>query len=99
MVETLDDIEFETRTVGLLVLTMPVPHRLGLVKIVDGVCLITEQVDMGYGVEAEVATQSRLTEPQAFYDAPGFFALALQRDFFSSFSSCHCPWPMNRCIA
>ena len=70
MIATLDDIEFETRTVGPLVLTTPVLRRLGLAEIVDRVCPIAEQADMGHGVIAELAIQCRLTEPQALYDMP-----------------------------
>ena len=70
MNETLDDIEFETRTVGPLVLTTPVLRRLSLAEIVDRVCPIAEQAAMGYGVVAELAVQCRLTEPQALYDMP-----------------------------
>jgi hypothetical protein len=70
MIETLEDIEFETRTVGPLVLTTPVLRRLGLAEIVDRVCPIAEQADMGHGVVAELAVQCRLTEPQALYDMP-----------------------------
>jgi hypothetical protein len=70
MLETLNDIELETRTVGPLVLTTPVLRRLCLAKIVDRVCPIAEQADMGHGVVAELAIQCRLTEPQALYDMP-----------------------------
>jgi hypothetical protein len=70
MIGTLNDIELETRTVGPLVLTTPVVRRLGLAKIVDRVCPIAEQADMGHGVVAELAIQCRLTEPQALYDMP-----------------------------
>jgi hypothetical protein len=68
MIETLGAIEFETRTVGPLVLTTPVLRHLGLVEIVDRVCPIAEQADMGHGVVAELVVQCRLTEPQALYD-------------------------------
>ncbi len=70
MIETLDDIEFETRMVGPMVLTTPVLRRLGLAEKVDKLCAIGEQADMSYGVVAEMITQCRLTEPQAIYDMP-----------------------------
>lgn len=70
MNETLDDIEFETRTIGPLVLTMPILRRLGLAEIVDRRCPVAEQADMGHGVVAELVVQCRLTEPQALYDMP-----------------------------
>jgi transposase len=70
MIETLGDIEFETRMVGPMVLTTPVLHRLGLAEKVDRLCAIGEQADMGHGVVAELVTQCRLTEPQALYDMP-----------------------------
>ncbi|MBT9162321.1 MAG: hypothetical protein DDT27_00876 [Dehalococcoidia bacterium] len=50
MIETLGDVEFETRVVGPLVLTTPFLRRLGLVRIVDKHCSIAEQADMGHGV-------------------------------------------------
>ena len=70
MIETLDDIEFETRMVGPMVLTTPVLRRLGLAEKVDRLCAIGEQAEMGHGVVAEMVTQCRLTEPQAMYDLP-----------------------------
>ncbi|MFW0860177.1 MAG: IS1634 family transposase [Dehalococcoidia bacterium] len=70
MIETLGDVEFETRVVGPLVLTTPFLRRLGLARIVDKHCSIAEQADMGHGVVAELVVQCRLTEPQALYDMP-----------------------------
>jgi len=68
MIETLDEVEFETRTVGPLVLTTPILGSLGLAEIVDRLCPVAEQADLGHGVVAELVVQGRLTEPQALYD-------------------------------
>lgn len=70
MIETLGEVEFETRTIGPLVLTTPFLRRLGLAEIVDRLCPVAEQAEMGHGVVAELAVQCRLTEPQALYDMP-----------------------------
>ena len=51
-VERIENVEFETRTVGPLVLTTPFLHRLGLAEIVDRLCPVSEQADMGHGVVA-----------------------------------------------
>jgi len=71
-VERVENVEFETRTIGPLVLTTPFLRRLGLAKIVDRLCPVSEQADMGHGVVAELVVQCRLTEPQALYDMPGW---------------------------
>jgi len=71
-VERIENVEFETRTVGPLVLTTPFLRRLGLAEIVDRLCPVSEQADMGHGVVAELVVQCRLTEPQALYDMPGW---------------------------
>jgi transposase len=68
MIETLDEVEFETRTVGPLVLTTPFLRNLGLAEIVNRLCPVEEQADMGHGVVAEMVVQCRLTEPRAMYD-------------------------------
>lgn len=68
MIETLGEVEFETRTVGPLVLTTPFLRSLGFSEIVDRLCPVAEQADMGQGVVAELVVQCRLTEPQALYD-------------------------------
>jgi len=68
MIETVGDVEFETRTVGPLVLTTPFLRGLDLAGIVDRQCPIGEQADMGHGVVAELVVQCRLIEPQALYD-------------------------------
>lgn len=68
MIETVGEVEFETRTVGPLVLTTPFLRSLGLAEIVDRLCPVGEQADMGHGVVAELVVQCRLTEPQALYE-------------------------------
>jgi len=70
MLTNLDDVEFETCTIGPLVLTTPVLRKLGLREIVDRHCPIAEQADMGHGLVAELVVQCRLTEPTALYDMP-----------------------------
>jgi transposase len=70
MLANLNDVEFETRTIGPLVLTTPVLRKLGLREIVDRHCPLAEQADMGQGVVAELLVQCRLTEPTALYDIP-----------------------------
>jgi transposase len=71
-VEKIENVEFETRTIGPLVLTTPFLRRLCLAEIVDRLCPMSEQADMGHGVVAELVVQCRLTEPQALYDMPGW---------------------------
>lgn len=68
MIETLSEVEFETGTVGALVLTTPFLRNLGLAEIVDRLCPVGEQADMGHGTVAEMVVQGRLTEPRALYD-------------------------------
>ena len=63
MMDILSDVEFETRTIGPLVLTTPFLRRLGLAEIVDRQCPVAEQADMGHGAVAELVVQGRLTEP------------------------------------
>ena len=70
MTEILGNVEFETRTIGPLVLTTPILRQLGLAEIVDRQCPVVEQADMGHGVVAELVVQCRLTEPRALYDMP-----------------------------
>ncbi len=55
MVKPLGNAEFETRTIGALVLTTPFLRRLGFAGIVDRLCPVSEQADMGHGVVAELA--------------------------------------------
>lgn len=66
----LHEVEFETRTIGPLVLTTPVLQRLGFREIVNRYCPIAEQADLDHGLVAELVTQSRLTDPGALYDLP-----------------------------
>jgi hypothetical protein len=49
MIATLDEVEFETRMIGPLVLTTPVLRQLGLTEIIDRFCPVAEQADMGTG--------------------------------------------------
>jgi transposase len=70
MTEKLGEIEFETRTIGPMVLTTPFLRRSDLAKIVNGRCPVAEQAEMGHGEVAELVVQCRLTEPQALYDMP-----------------------------
>ncbi len=70
MTENLGNVEFETRTIGPLVLTTPILRQLGLAEIVDRQCPVAEQADMGHGVVAELVVQCRLMEPRALYDMP-----------------------------
>lgn len=68
----LNEVEFETRTIGPLVLTTPVLRRLGLRGIVNRYCPIGEQADLDHGLVAEAVVQSRLSAPGALYDLPGW---------------------------
>ena len=68
----LHEVEFETRTIGPLVLTTPVLCRLGFREIVNRYCPIAEQADLDHGLVAELVTQSRLSDPGALYDLPGW---------------------------
>jgi len=72
-------VECETRTIGPLVLTTPVLRRLGFREIVNRHCPIAEQAELDHGLVAELTTQSRLSDPTALYDLPGWaerFAIA-----------------------
>jgi transposase len=76
----LHEVEFETRTIGPLVLTVPVLRRLGFREIVNRHCPIAEQAELDHGLVAELVTQSRLSDPTALYDLPGWaerFAIAV----------------------
>jgi hypothetical protein len=68
----LGEVEFETRTIGPLVLTTPVLQRLGFREMVNRYCAIAAQADLDYGLVAELVTQSRLSDPGALYDLPGW---------------------------
>jgi transposase len=69
---TLRDIEFETRTIGPLVLTTPFLRRLGLRETINQLCPVAEQADLDHGLVAELVVQCRLTDPRALYDMPGW---------------------------
>ena len=68
MTEQLNGVEFETRTIGPLVLTTPVLQRLGFREVVNHHCSIAEQGDIDYGTTAELVVQCRLSDPRALYD-------------------------------
>jgi len=68
MIERLHEVEFETRTIGPLVLTTPVFQCLDFRGMVNRYCPIAEQADMDYGLVAELVSQSRLSDPRALYD-------------------------------
>ena len=79
MATQLHEVEFETRTIGPLVLTTPVLRRLEFRRIVNRYCPIAEQAELDHGLVAELITQSRLSDPTALYDLPGWaerFAIA-----------------------
>src|SRR2546428_6883781 len=72
MATQLHEVEFEPRTIGPLVLTTPVLRRLEFRGIVNRYCPIAEQAELDHGVVAELVTQSRLSDPTALYDLPGW---------------------------
>src|SRR5712692_4334932 len=72
MATQLQEVEFETRTIGPLVLTTPVLRRLGFREMVNRHCPIAEQAELDHGLVAELVTQSRLSDPTALYDLPGW---------------------------
>ena len=79
MATQLHEVEFEPRTIGPLVLTTPVLRRLEFRGIVNRYCPIAEQAELDHGLVAELVTQSRLSDPTALYDLPGWaerFAIA-----------------------
>ena len=79
MATQLHEVEFDTRTIGPLVLTTPVLRQLDFREIVNRHCPIAEQAEMDHGLVAELVTQSRLSDPTALYDLPGWaerFAIA-----------------------
>jgi transposase len=79
MATQLPVVEFETRMIGPLVLTTPVLRRLNFREIVNRHCPIAEQAELDYGLVAELVAQSRLSDPTALYDLPGWaerFAIA-----------------------
>jgi transposase len=79
MATQLHEVEFDTRTIGPLVLTTPVLRRLDFREIVNRHCSIAAQAELDHGLVAELVTQSRLSNPTALYDLPGWaerFAIA-----------------------
>jgi hypothetical protein len=74
MATPLQEVECETRTIGPLVLTTPVLRRLGFREIVNRHCPIAEQAELDHGLVAALVTQSRLSDPTALYDRPGWAA-------------------------
>jgi hypothetical protein len=74
MTTQLHEVEFETRTIGPLVLTTPVLRRLGCREMVHGHGPIAEQAELDHGLVAELVTQSWLSDPTAVYDLPGWAA-------------------------
>jgi Domain of unknown function (DUF4277) len=79
MARQLHEVAFETRTIGPLVLTVPVLRRLGCRESVNRHCPLAEQAELDHGVVAELVPQARLSGPTALYDLPGWaerFAIA-----------------------
>lgn len=74
MATILSDVEFETRTIGPLVLTTPFLQRLGLREIVNRLCPVAEQAELDHGLVAELVVQGRLTDPRALYEMPAWAA-------------------------
>jgi Domain of unknown function (DUF4277) len=74
MATQLHEVEFETRTIGPLVLTTPVLRRLGFREMVNRHGPIAEQAELDHGLVAALVTQSRLSDPTALYDLPGWAA-------------------------
>ena len=68
MAEQLHGVEFETRTIGPLVLTTPVLQCLNFREVVNHHCFIAEQGDIDHGTTAELVVQCRLSDPRALYD-------------------------------
>lgn len=74
MTTILSDVEFETRTIGPLVLTTPFLQRLGLREIINRLCPVAEQAELDHGLVAELVVQGRLTDPRALYELPDWAA-------------------------
>jgi hypothetical protein len=73
------EVEFETRTIGPLVLTTPVLRRLGCREMVHRHGPIAAQAELDHGLVAELVTPSRLSDPTALYALPSWaerFAMA-----------------------
>lgn len=62
MIQQLQEVFFETRTIGPMVLTTPVLQRLRFREIVNCYCPIAEQADLDHGLVAELVAQSRLSD-------------------------------------
>jgi transposase len=62
------EVEFETRTVGPLVLTTPIFRNTGFSQIIDRICPVAEQAGLSNGQVAELVAQCRLSDPRALYD-------------------------------
>jgi len=71
---TLSEVEFETRTIGPLVLTTPFLRRLGLRETINRLCPVAQQADFDLGLVAELVAQCRLSDPRALYDMPQWAA-------------------------
>jgi hypothetical protein len=65
MVTQLHEVEFETRTIGPLVLTTPVLQRLECRESVNRHGPIAEHAELDHGLVAALVTQSRLSAPTA----------------------------------
>jgi len=59
MITTLSEVEFETRTIGPLVLTTPFLRRLGLRETMNRLCPVAEQAELDHGLVAELVVQCR----------------------------------------
>ena len=92
MREIAGSVQFETRTIGPLVLTTPFLRRLGLSESIDRLCPLAEQADLGHGTVAELVVQCRLTEPHALFDMPGW---AEQHDIAALYPSLNRPEQLN----
>lgn len=69
-----NDVEFETRTIGPLVLTTPFLRRLGLRDVINQLCPVAEQAHLDHGLVAELVVPCRLSAPQALYEMPSWAA-------------------------
>lgn len=79
MAPQLHEVACETRTIGPLVLTTPVLRRLGFREMGNRHGPIAAPAELDHGLVAELVTPSRLSDPTALYDLPGWadrFALA-----------------------
>jgi len=65
---SIGEINFETRTIGPLVLTTPILQTLEVQRIVDAHCPMAAQGAIGHGAIAELVVQCRLSDPRALSD-------------------------------